>query len=142
MEGVQAGCQGRALRRRAPPTRVLALVETGAFKHPAASPDEGHREASRMLRMRARLARLLRRRRAEPPVDAQPSADPAGRARDARIAAAHTRAWARRLAERARGDAARTAIVAALLATEQAAALHAARAPAPRRSGGGPPLLH
>ena len=89
-----------------------------------------------MLRMRARLARLLRRREgAEGP--ALPD-----RARDVRVAAAHARAWAVRLAERAQQGRARTAIVAALLATEEAAALHAARAGGPRRSDGRPPLLH
>jgi hypothetical protein len=97
-----------------------------------------------MLRMRARLARLLRRR--EAPATA-PAAEPAlaACAREARVAAAHARAWAARLAERARSDEARTAIVAALLATEQAAALHAAREGAMGergRSGGDPPLLH
>src|SRR5690606_40176619 len=50
-----------------------------------------------------------------------------GRAREARIAAARARAWAVRLAERARTHDARAAILAALLATERAAALHAAR---------------
>lgn len=96
-----------------------------------------------MLRMRARLARLLRGR-----VDATPArapagpADPLAAAREARIAAAHARAWGLRLAERARREGARTAIVAALLATEQAAARQHARAGASRRSGGRPPLLH
>jgi hypothetical protein len=88
--------------------------------------------------MRARLARLLRRRAASP----DPSPDFEAAAREARIAAAHVRAWGARLAERARSEGARTAIVAALLATEQAAARQQARAGAMRRSGGGPPLLH
>lgn len=97
-----------------------------------------------MLRMRARLARLLRRRgdaktRAE---EARPPQPEAAARREARVAAARTRGWARRLAERARSDEARTAIVAALLATERAAALHAAREAALQRSGGEPPLLH
>lgn len=99
-----------------------------------------------MLRMRARLAGMMRRREG-----ARAGTTPsAGRldegAQDARVAAARARAWARRLAERARQERARTAIVAALLATEQAAARHAARAacagPGSERSGGRPPLLH
>jgi hypothetical protein len=95
-----------------------------------------------MLRMRARLARILRRREAAGPAAAERPGPPDDRAQDARIAAAHARAWARRLAERARQDEARTAIVAALLATEQASALHAARTAGVRRSDGRPPLLH
>jgi hypothetical protein len=92
-----------------------------------------------VIRMRARLARLLRRRHAARPA---PAADLEGAAREARIAAAHARAWGRRLAARAHAEQARTAIVAALLATERAAARHEARAGSWRRSGGGPPLLH
>jgi len=101
--------------------------------------------------MRTRLARLLRRRAAEPPAgasrdarDARPTPNdvPAAAAREARIAASRARAWAHRLGERARSEGARTAIVAALLATEQAAALHESRAGAVGRSGGRPPLLH
>jgi len=95
--------------------------------------------------MRARLARLLRRRNAASlsgSSGARPAADPGDAAREARIVAAHVRAWSRRLAARAASEGARTAIVAALLATEQAAARHEARAGAVRRSGGEPPLLH
>jgi hypothetical protein len=96
--------------------------------------------------MRARLARLLRRRDAALPADAPAAgpgaAAPGDAAREARVAVAHARAWGARLAERARSECARTAIVAALLATEQAAARHEARAGLWRRSGGGPPLLH
>lgn len=114
--------------------------------------------------LRARLAGLLARRHAlraaapcaptgaEPVVWVDRAQDAlGGAAREARIAAAHARAWATRLAERARADEARTAILAALLATERVAALHAAReplaaasdGPARGRSGAGrPPLLH
>jgi hypothetical protein len=97
-----------------------------------------------MVRMRARLARLLRRPAGEAPPPVNELA-----AREARIAAASARAWCGRLAERARREDSVRAIVAALLATEQAAARHAARcvaqepgAEAMRRSDGKPPLLH
>lgn len=90
-----------------------------------------------MVRMRARLAGLLRRRGAPPAA----SSDPGAAAREARIAAAHARAWGARLADRARREGARTAIVAALLATEQASARQQARAGA-LQGRGGPRLLH
>lgn len=91
-----------------------------------------------MVRMRARLARLLRPRTGP----AEPHSDLDAAAREARIAAAHLRAWGARLTERARDEGARTAIVAALLATEQASARQEARAGAVQRSDGRPPLLH
>jgi len=98
-----------------------------------------------MNRLRARLVDLLRRRR----VVAQHAAavraldgECARAAREARVAAARARALACRLAERARREGARAAIVAALLATEQAAAHHEARMAGGWRSGGEPPLLH
>ncbi|HEY8493516.1 MAG TPA: hypothetical protein VIN04_06450 [Myxococcota bacterium] len=98
-----------------------------------------------MDRLRARLVDLLRRRRAVTERAAAVRAldgECARAAHEARVAAARARALACRLAERAQREGARAAIVAALLATERAAARHEARMASGWRSGGEPPLLH
>jgi hypothetical protein len=99
-----------------------------------------------MSRLRARLARLARRPAPAEPTDAT--------ARELRIERARTRAWAERVAALGRSAGAQESILAALLATEDAALRLAARAsaigvpaegaarPELRRSGGRPPLLH